>query len=131
MDLQPIVQWVAPIASTVLTSYAVSLINRNEKRREEDTRNREAWREGVNDRLQEQDGKIDAILEAQCTQMRSDITHKVHRYMDDLGAASTEEKQSLYAEYELYCNICTKYGIENHFVEQLIKQVMELPDRPK
>ena len=77
----------------------------------------------------EMDACIMSVLEAQCTQMRSDITHKVHRYMDDLGAASTEEKQSLRSEYELYCVICAKYGIQNHFVEQLVQQVMGLPDR--
>ena len=87
------------------------------------------WRSKMDERMDEQDATIRAVLEAQCTQMRSDITHKVHRYMDDLRAASTEEKQSLWAEYEVYCVICAKYGIENHFVEQLVRQVMELPDR--
>ena len=57
------------------------------------------WRKDMDDCIM-------SILEAQCTQMRSDITHKVHRYMDDLGAASEEEKQSLRSEYDLYCVIC-------------------------
>lgn len=87
------------------------------------------WRAQMDGRMAEQDATIHAVLEAQCTQMRSDITHKVHRYMDDLRCASTEEKQSLWAEYEVYCVICMKYGIENHFVEQLVRQVMDLPDR--
>lgn len=87
------------------------------------------WRKGMDEWRNEMDECTISILEAQCTQMRSDITHKVHRYMDDLGAASEEEKQSLRSEYELYCVICAKYGIKNHFVEQLVQQVMELPDR--
>lgn len=88
-----------------------------------------AWREAMVGRMDEHDDRIAAVLESQCTQMRSDITHKIHRYLDDLHAASTEEKQSLFAEYEVYCNVCNKYGIKNHFVEKLIQQVMELPDR--
>ena len=88
-----------------------------------------AWREGIERRMDKQDECVESILEAQCTQMRSDITHKIHRYMDDLGCASMEEKQSLYAEYEVYCDVCRKHGIKNHFVERLISQVMELPER--
>ena len=88
------------------------------------------WREGIERRMDKQDECVESILEAQCTQMRSDITHKIHRYLDDLECASTEEKQSLYAEYEVYCEVCEKHGITNHFVEQLVTQVMGLPDRP-
>lgn len=87
------------------------------------------WRRKMDERMKDNEDRTTSILEAQCNQMRSDVTHKVHRYMDDLHCASTEEKQSLWAEYELYCNICAKYGIKNHFVEQLVRQVMELPDR--
>ena len=87
------------------------------------------WRESVDKRMKEQDECIESVLEAQCTQMRSDITHKVHRYMDDLGCASLEEKQSLSAEYEVYCEIGKRHKITNHFVKQLIQQVMALPER--
>ena len=131
MDIQPLVSWVAPIASTALTTYVVALINRNEKRREDDTRNREAWREGVNKRLDEQDAKIDAVLKGQTTQMRSDLIHRAHRYVDDLGCASVDEKKAFWDEYEDYCAICEAYEIKNNFVDLLAKQVMELPDRPK
>lgn len=87
------------------------------------------WRDGVEVRLDQQDSKIDSVLKGQCTQMRSDIVHKAHRYLDDLGKASTEEKQAFWTEYEDYQLICEQYGIENHFVDELAKRVMELPER--
>lgn len=129
MDLQPFLAWAAPIASTALTTYVVALINRNEKKREEETRNREQWREDVNQRLTEQDAKIDAVLKGQTTQMRSDLLHKAHRYVDDLGCASTEEKDAFWAEYEDYMSICDANNITNHFIEQLAQRVMDLPNR--
>lgn len=87
------------------------------------------WRDSVTERLDKQDERIDAVLQGQVTQMRSDVTHKIHRYMDDLGCASTEEKNSLNEEYKLYCLLCEKYGIENDFVANMMEQVMALPSR--
>lgn len=87
------------------------------------------WRDSVIERLDQQDKRIDAVLKGQVTQMRSDVTHKIHRYMDDLGCASTEEKNSLNEEYKLYCLLCEKYGIENDFVANMMEQVMTLPSR--
>jgi hypothetical protein len=87
------------------------------------------WREKVVHRLDEQDERIDAVLQGQVNQMRSDVTHKIHRYMDDLGCASTEEKNSLNEEYKVYCLICEKFGIENDFVANMMEQVMALPSR--
>ena len=95
----------------------------------EDRSNWFSWRERIEKIVSAQDETMLSVLEAQCTQMRSDITHKVHRYMDDLQCASEEEKQSLQEEYDLYCSICTKYGIKNHFLEQMVQQVMTLPGR--
>ena len=87
------------------------------------------WRDSVTERLDKQDERIGAVLQGQVTQMRSDVTHKIHRYMDDLGCASTEEKNSLNEEYKLYCLLCEKYGIENDFVANMMEQVMALPSR--
>lgn len=129
MDVQPVIAWAAPIASTALTTYVVALINRNEKRREDETRSREAWREGVDRRLAEQDSKIDAVLKGQTTQMRSDLVHRAHRYLDDLGMASSDEKDAFWDEYKDYCIICKAYGIENSFIDQLAQRVMQLPER--
>ena len=103
----------------------------DKKDKERDETERKAWRAGVDQKLKDQDGKIDAVMLGQTTQMRADITHKIHRYMDDLGCASTEEKNSLNAEYKVYCEICKKYGIENDFVAHMMEQVMELPSRPQ
>lgn len=87
------------------------------------------WREHVVTRLDQQDGRIDTILTAQCSQMRSDILHKAHRYIDDLGCASTEEKEALWAEWEDYSAICDANNITNHFIDKLANQVMSLPNR--
>ena len=73
--------------------------------------------------------KMDVVLALQCSQMRSDITHKCHRYLDDLGRASTEEKQSLWAENEDYRRVCEANGIENHYIDTLVERVMGLPER--
>lgn len=92
---------------------------------------RSEWRKMVEKRLAEQDRRLETVLEAQCTQMRSDAIHRAHRYIDDLGCASIEEKQSFFAEWEEYQRICEAYGITNSFVDNLVQQVMELPDRPR
>jgi len=139
--MEAMVTWLAPILAALITCAGQLWLNSKFKRADEkrdaamaETKaKREAeaeWRVAVSQRIEDQDEKINSVLEAQCTQMRSDITHKIHRYMDDLKCASTEEKQSLWAEYEVYCDICAKHGIVNHFVEQLVKSVMDLPDRP-
>lgn len=87
------------------------------------------WRERVVKRLDKQDERIDTILTAQCSQMRSDIVHKCHRYLDDLGKASTEEKDALKAEHEEYSAVCQANGIVNNFVDMMVQRVMELPER--
>lgn len=92
-----------------------------------------AWRasmvDGMDARLDEQGDKIMAILRVQCTQMRSDCVHRAHRYLDDLGCASTEEKNAFWAEYQEYCEMCERYGIKNNFVDELARRVMALPER--
>lgn len=87
------------------------------------------WRSCVVKRLDKQDARIDTILTAQCSQMRSDIVHKCHRYLDDLGRASTEEKDALKAEHEEYSAVCKANGIVNNFVDMMVQRVMELPER--
>ena len=145
--LEPFVTWAAPIAAALLTCLGQALVavgqrKLNLRMDEEERKHTEArakteekrkleaeWRESVDERLREQDDVIKTILSAQCTQMRSDAIHRAHRYIDDLGCASIEEKKSFYAEWEEYQAICNKYGITNSFVDNLVQQVMALPDR--
>lgn len=111
---------------------------RNQARADTDAK-REAeakWREDMERRMDEFEAKLaemsdktDATLRGQLTQMRSDTVHKAHRYLDDLGCASTDEKQAFDAEYQEYARLCDAYGIENEFVENLHRQVMVLPGR--
>lgn len=88
-----------------------------------------AWREEIVKLIDTQDGKIMSMLKSQVTQLRSDALHKAHRYIDDLGCASTEEKDAFWAEYQEYCSLCEQYGIENSFVDELARKVMDLPTR--
>lgn len=140
MSAQPIITWLAPILAALMTCAGQLWLNQRFKRadekRDDARKSTEAkraaeaeWRQCIEHRLDQQDEKIDSVLKGQCTQMRSDIVHKAHRYLDDLGKASTEEKQAFWAEYEDYQNVCEQYGIENHFVDELARRVMELPER--
>lgn len=88
-----------------------------------------AWRERMVKHMETQDERINTVLQAQCTQMRSDIIHKCHRYLDDLGRASTEEKQALSAEHDEYSAMCEANDIVNNFVDKLVERVMQLPER--
>lgn len=88
-----------------------------------------AWREEIVKMMDAQDKRIDTILTAQCSQMRSDIIHKCHRYLDDLGKASIEEKNALKAEHDEYSAVCQASGIVNNFVDLMVERVMELPER--
>lgn len=88
-----------------------------------------AWREEMVERMDKQNKQIMSVLKSHCTQMRSDLTHRIHRYLDDLGCASTEEKNAFWAEYQEYCELCEHYGIENNFVDELARRVMSLPER--
>lgn len=134
------VQWAAPILSTLIITYLTARINQRiadgERKRdaaraetEAERRERAEWRGRVEERLHGQDERLETVLNAQCILMRTDLIHKAHRYIDDLGCAGTEEKQAFWAEYEEYQAICDANDIVNHFVDQLVQQVMELPNR--
>ena len=134
------VGWIAPILSTIIVTAATASINAKiasgERKRDAARAETEAkraaeakWRDSVDARLDKQDEKIFAVLKGQTTQMRSDLVHKAHRYIDDLGCASTEEKDAFDEQYKDYCAICEAHGIKNSFVDAMAKQVMELPSR--
>ena len=138
--MKSFVQWAAPILSTLIITYLTARINQRiadgERKRdaaraetEAERRERAEWRGRVEERLHGQDERLETVLNAQCTLMRTDLIHKAHRYIDDLGCAGTEEKQAFWAEYEEYQAICDANDIVNHFVDQLVQQVMELPNR--
>lgn len=135
-----IIQWLAPILSTVIITIATVSINAQAKKHErvaderhaetEAKRRQEAeWRESIDRRLDHQDSRIEAVLKVQCSQTRSDIIHKCHRYLDDLGRASTEEKAALHAEHQEYAAMCEANDIVNSFVDKLVERVMQLPER--
>lgn len=104
---------------------------RDEARAETEAKRRaEAqWRSDIEARMESQDNLISTILTAQCSQIRSDIIHKCHRYLDDIGMASVEEKEALKAEHNEYSAVCKANSIENNFVDQMVQRVMDLPER--
>jgi len=95
-----------------------------------------AWREDMERRMDEfekmlskQCANTNLTLRSQISQMRSDIVHKTHRYVDDLGCASADEKNAYDGEYREYMELCEAAGIENNFIDTLHEQVMGLPGR--
>lgn len=146
-QLSGLLAWLSPIVAAILITAGQTLValgqrrlnmrmdegerKRDEARAETEAKHRaEAeWRDCIERQMAEQDKRIGTILAAQCTQMRSDLIHRSHRYLDDLGCASTDEKESFNAEYEDYTEICEANGIENHFVDNLARRVMALPER--
>jgi hypothetical protein len=138
--MNDVIAWAAPIASTLIICAGQAALNErfkiadekrdNDRKSTEEKRKAEAeWRDDVTKRLDTQDRRIETILTAQCAQMRSDIIHKCHRYLDDLGKASTEEKRALDAEHQEYTSLCEQNDIVNNFVDGLVKRVMQLPER--
>ena len=87
------------------------------------------WRDSIDRRLDDIEGKQNRSIAIQAAQIRSDIVHKCHRYLDDLGKASTEEKESLHDEHEQYSQFCDDLDLENNFIDNLVERVMALPER--
>lgn len=135
-----IVTWLAPIASTLIICAGQLALNsrfkradekRDQARAETDAKRKaEAeWRDSVTQRLDDMEDKLNRSVLQQTVQIRSDIIHKCHRYLDDLGRASSEEKETLSDAYEQYCKFCADLDIENDFIDMMVARVMELPER--
>ena len=138
--MEALMAWLAPILSALVICAGQLMLNRRFKRSDE-KRERERkraadeqakddeWKSEIIKRLDCQDKKIDDLLDSQCSQIRSDIIHKAHRYLDDMGCASVEEKNSLFAEYEDYLVLCEQTSTQNHFIDKMIDRIVSLPER--
>ena len=71
--------------------------------------------------------KVGVINDSLVCVMRGDLIHKAHRYVDDKGYASIEEKDSWHEEWTQYQSICPRNG----FIDSLAAQVMALPEHPE
>lgn len=145
--MDKLIGWLAPILSTIIITAATASINahlqRSQKLADERHAETEAkrkaeaeWRSAIAERLDGIDNRLDDIEEKQsrsisqqASQTRSDIVHKCHRYLDDLGRASTEEKEALADEHKQYSEFCDDLEMENNFIDELVARVMELPER--
>lgn len=94
------------------------------------------WRDSVDRKLEELaegmkdvDTKVNRQIAIQAADTRSDIIHKCHRYLDDLGCASIEEKNALADEHKQYKQFCKDLEIDNDFIDMLVERVMQLPER--
>lgn len=94
------------------------------------------WRDEVDRKLSELaaslndvDDKVNRSTAVQAANIRADIIHKCHRYLDDLGCASTEEKNALADEHKQYQQFCKDLEIDNDFIDVLVDSVMHLPSR--
>lgn len=77
------------------------------------------WRADISKRIDVINGSLVCV-------MRGDLIHKAHRYVDDKGYASIEEKESWHEEWVQYQSICPRNG----FIDALAEQVMALPEHP-
>lgn len=97
---------------------------RDAEKQERDSRHtiEAQWRADV-------DRRIKLLMDNQAANTRADIIHKCHRYLDDLGCCSLEERDALNAQWKDYCEFCELNNVENNFIDNLVKQVMDLPTR--
>ena len=87
------------------------------------------WRRKTDKRLDAIEEKQNRSIAQQAVDIRSDIIHKCHRYLDDLGKAGIEEKEALHDEHEQYAKFCEDLGMDNNFIDDLVQRVMDLPER--
>ena len=138
--MERFVAWAAPILSAIIVTVATASINSHIKHRDQvaDERHAEteakraaeaAWRDEVDRRLKDIEEKMGRSVLHQALQLRSDIIHKCHRYLDDLGKASTEEKDALADEHKQYSQFCKDLDIDNDFIDEMVAKVKELPGR--
>lgn len=104
---------------------------RDEEKAEKDKRHalEAEWRADIDRRMKDHDEMLKLLMAAWATTMRSDLIHRAHRYCDDLQCASVEEKEAFHAQWEDYNKFCVANGIENHFIDNLMIAVMNLPTR--
>lgn len=108
IDIQPIVTWAAPIASTILTTYVLALINRGEKKRDDARAETEAnraaeaeWRRCIEEKMDEQEKNMkDMTLSLQST-MRTNLVNDAERYFRR-GSITPEEHKAWSETYALY-----------------------------
>lgn len=138
--MQSFVAFMSPILSTLIITFGTLTINRwfkvfadRQDRRDAETdakRKAEAeWRESIERKLDDIENKVNHNSRVQSAQLRSDIVHKCHRYLDDLGKAGTEEKEALHDEHEQYAQFCDDLDMPNNFIDNLVERVMALPER--
>lgn len=138
--MQSLVAFMSPILSTLIITFGTLTINRwfkvfedKQDRRDAETdakRQAEAkWRDSIEQKLNDIENKVNHNSRVQAAQLRSDIVHKCHRYLDDLGKAGTEEKEALHDEHEQYAQFCDNLDMPNNFIDNLVERVMALPER--
>ena len=122
-----IIQWLAPILSTIIVTAATASINAQVQRsqRVADERHAEteakrateaAWQQSVT-------AKLDSLTDATQTTMRTTLLHYVEKYLTR-GWVTPEERASLYDMHQKYSALDA-----NGYIDGYIARVMALPDK--
>lgn len=113
MDVTPFVNWLAPIASTVIVAAATASINSKiaagERKRDEARADTEAkrkaeaeWRESVASHMQAQSQQMSLMTTALQSTMRASLIHNAEKYFSR-GSITPEEHAS-------WCDMHDKYS---------------------
>lgn len=134
MDVQPLISWLAPIASTVIVTAATASINSKiadgERKRDEAQAETEAkrraeaeWRLDVDTHMCDLNRKLDTLNDATQTNMRTTLIHYCEKYLER-GWVTPEERASIWDMHKKYAALNA-----NGFIDNYISRVMELPDK--
>lgn len=134
MDPSQIVAWAAPIAATLATAAGQLALNsrfkqadeRREMARQEtaEKREREAeWRERIEECVERQDAKLDAITNATQTTMRTTLLHYIEKYLER-GWMTPEERAAIADMHQKYAALNA-----NGLIDGYMARVMDLPDK--
>lgn len=113
MDVQPIVAWAAPIASTIIVTAATASINAKlasgERKRDEAQEATEAkrkaeaeWREAMSKHMAKQDEKMGLMTSSLQSTMRATLIHNAEKYFSR-GSITPEEHAS-------WCDMHDRYS---------------------
>lgn len=129
-----IIQWLAPILSTVIIAAATASINMQvskaqrsaDERHEETERKRKAeaeWRDEIAERISVIEDRLTLSTEAQQTTMRATLVHNFEKYYER-GWLTPEERAS-------WCDMHDKYSAMgfNGLIDTYRMKLDGLPDR--
>ena len=127
MDIQPLVSWVAPIASTIIVTAATASINqqvaKSQRTADERHAETEAKRRAEADWMRDVSSKLDCLTDATQTTMRATLLHYIEKYLTR-GWLTPEERAALVDMHHKYSALNA-----NGLIDGYMARIAELPDR--